>query len=271
MQYQIQGQPYPVAVLTLQPEESVLCQKGAMSWMTPNMEMATKGGGLGKMFSRALTGEAMFQNQYTAKGGTGMIAFSSALPGEIMPVAITPERPIVAQKSAFLASEAGVSFELYFQKKIAGGFFGGEGFIMQKFSGNGMLFLEIDGSTMAYDLAAGQSLLVDTGNLAAMEATCAPLTCRRSRASATSCWAARGCSTPGSPAPDASGSRPCPSPTWRALWHGSCRRRSNGSSPQISRKNTTAAPEDFPFRCGCFYRSCIPYLSLSIYFQQPLR
>lgn len=172
MQYQIQGQPYPVAVLTLQPEESVLCQKGAMSWMTPNMEMATKGGGLGKMFSRALTGEAMFQNQYTAKGGTGMIAFSSALPGEIMPVAITPERPIVAQKSAFLASEAGVSFELYFQKKIAGGFFGGEGFIMQKFSGNGMLFLEIDGSTMAYDLAAGQSLLVDTGNLAAMEATC---------------------------------------------------------------------------------------------------
>jgi len=140
--------------------------------MTPNMEMATKGGGLGKMFSRALTGEAMFQNQYTAKGGTGMIAFSSALPGEIMPVAITPERPIVAQKSAFLASEAGVSFELYFQKKIAGGFFGGEGFIMQKFSGNGMLFLEIDGSTMAYDLAAGQSLLVDTGNLAAMEATC---------------------------------------------------------------------------------------------------
>lgn len=159
MQYQIQGQPYPVAVLTLQPEESVLCQKGAMSWMTPNMEMATKGGGLGKMFSRALTGEAMFQNQYTAKGGTGMIAFSSALPGEIMPVAITPERPIVAQKSAFLASETGVSFELYFQKKIAGGFFGGEGFIMQKFSGNGMLFLEIDGSTMAYDLAA-------------MEATC---------------------------------------------------------------------------------------------------
>ena len=138
MQYQIQGQPYPVAVLTLQPEESVLCQKGAMSWMTHNMEMATKGGGLGKMFSRALTGEAMFQNQYTAKGGTGMIAFSSALPGEIMPVAITPERPIVAQKSAFLASEAGVSFELYFQKKIAGGFFGGEGFIMQKLSGQGI-------------------------------------------------------------------------------------------------------------------------------------
>lgn len=249
MQYQIQGQPYPVAVLTLQPEESVLCQKGAMSWMTPNMEMATKGGGLGKMFSRALTGEAMFQNQYTAKGGTGMIAFSSALPGEIMPVAITPERPIVAQKSAFLASEAGVSFELYFQKKIAGGFFGGEGFIMQKFSGNGMLFLEIDGSTMAYDLAAGQSLLVDTGNLAAMEATCS-IDVQTVKGIGNVLLGGEGLFNT-----RVTGPGPCPSPTWRALWHGSCRRRSNGSSPQISRKNTTAAPEDLPFRCGCFYRS----------------
>ena len=156
MQYQIQGQPYPVAVLTLQPEETVLCQKGAMAWMTPNMEMADQGRRTGqdvqpcphlaKPCSRTTT---------PPRADTGMIAFASALPGEIVPVAITPERPIVAQKSAFLASEAGVSFELYFQKKIAGGFFGGEGFIMQKFSGNGMLFLEIDGSTVAYDLAAG--------------------------------------------------------------------------------------------------------------------
>lgn len=138
MQYQIQGQPYPVVVLTVEPEETVLCQKGAMAWMTPNMEMQTKGGGL----------------------------------GEIMPVQISPERSIVAQKSAFLASEAGVNFELFFQKKLAGGFFGGEGFIMQKFSGNGMLFLEVDGSMVAYDLAPGQSMMVDTGNLAAMEATC---------------------------------------------------------------------------------------------------
>ena len=149
MQYQIQGQPYPVVVLTVEPEETVLCQKGAMAWMTPNMEMQTKGGGLGKMFSRAFTGESMFQNHYTAKGGQGMIAFASAV-----------------------ASEAGVNFELFFQKKLAGGFFGGEGFIMQKFSGNGMLFLEVDGSMVAYDLAPGQSMMVDTGNLAAMEATC---------------------------------------------------------------------------------------------------
>ena len=101
-----------------------------------------------------------------------MIAFASALPGEIMPIQVTPDKPIVAQKSAFLASERGVSFELFFQKRLAGGFFGGEGFLMQKFSGNGMLFLEIDGSMVAYDLAPGQSMMVDTGNLAAMESTC---------------------------------------------------------------------------------------------------
>lgn len=172
MQYQIQGQPYPVVVLTVEPEETVLCQKGAMAWMTPNMEMQTKGGGLGKMFSRAFTGESMFQNHYTAKGGQGMIAFASAVPGEIMPVQISPERSIVAQKSAFLASEAGVNFELFFQKKLAGGFFGGEGFIMQKLSGHGMAFLEIDGSAVEYTLAPGQQIIVDTGNLAMVDATC---------------------------------------------------------------------------------------------------
>lgn len=172
MQYQIQGQPYPVVICTVNPEESMLCQKGAMAWMTPNMEMQTRGGGIGKMLGRAFTGESMFQNIYTARGGVGMIAFASAVPGEVMPVEITPQRSIVAQKSAFLASEAGVSFELFFQKRLAGGFFGGEGFLMQKFSGSGMLFLEIDGSVVAYDLAPGQSMLVDTGNLAAMEATC---------------------------------------------------------------------------------------------------
>lgn len=171
MQYQIQGQPYPVVVVTADPEETILCQKGAMAWMTPNMEMQTKGGGLGKMFSRAFTGEAMFQNHYTAKGGQGMIAFTSAVPGEIMPIQITPQRSIIAQKSAFLASESTVNFELFFQKRIAGGFFGGEGFIMQRLSGSGMAFVEIDGELVEYTLEPGQKLIVDTGNVAGFDTT----------------------------------------------------------------------------------------------------
>ncbi len=172
MKYEIQGKPYPVATVTLEANESVLCQKGAMSWMTPNMEMQTKGGSFGKMLGRAFSGEAMFQNIYTAKGGQGLIAFAAAVPGEILPIELTGGKTIVAQKSAFLASDMGVSYELFFQKKFSSGFFGGEGFIMQKFSGEGTVLLEIDGSVITYDLAPGQSMLVDTGHLAAMDATC---------------------------------------------------------------------------------------------------
>ncbi|MDE6088960.1 MAG: TIGR00266 family protein [Oscillospiraceae bacterium] len=172
MKYEIQGSPYPVAVVYLQSGENVVCQRGAMTWMSPNVEMQTSVGSIGRMFGRALSGESMFQNIYTAKGGNGMIAFGSSAPGEILPIEISSARTIVAQKSAFLASEQSVNYELFFQKKISSGFFGGEGFIMQKFSGSGTLLLEIDGSIVEYDLAPNQSILVDTGYLAAMDATC---------------------------------------------------------------------------------------------------
>lgn len=172
MQYEIQGKPFPVATITLENGECVVCQKGAMTWMTPNISMQTQGGGIGKMFSRAVSGEAMFQNIYTAQGGQGMIAFGSSVPGDIMAIEMTKDMDIVAQKSAFLASSQSVSYELFLQKKIGTGFFGGEGFIMQKFSGTGILLLEIDGSIVSYDLGVGQSMLIDTGYLAAMEGTC---------------------------------------------------------------------------------------------------
>jgi uncharacterized protein (TIGR00266 family) len=172
MKYEIKGTPLPVAVCYLESGESLKTEKGAMSWMSPNMEMQTNaGGGLGKMFSRAISGESVFQNVYTAKGGQGMIAFASSFPGEILAIEVSANRTIVAQKSAFLASEASVEMQIFFQKKIGSGFFGGEGFIMQKFSGSGMVFLEMDGSIVEYDLAAGQSMVLDTGYLAAMDST----------------------------------------------------------------------------------------------------
>jgi uncharacterized protein (TIGR00266 family) len=129
------------------------------------------GGGLGKMMSRAFSGESMFQNVYTAMNGDGMIAMASSFPGEIKAIDIG-QMPIVAQKSAFLASEMSVNMDIFFQKKIGSGFFGGEGFIMQHFTGRGTVFLEFDGSIIDYVLAPGQSILIDTGCLAAMEATC---------------------------------------------------------------------------------------------------
>lgn len=172
MNYEIKGTPLPVVIMTLEAGEQIKTDRGAMSWMSPNMQMSTNaGGGIGKAFGRMFSGESMFQNTYTCQGGQGMIACSSSFPGEILPILVSPTNTIVAQKSAFLASEAGVEMSVHFQKRGGAGLFGGEGFILQKFEGYGYVFLEIDGSVIEYTLAPGQSLIVDTGNLAAMDIT----------------------------------------------------------------------------------------------------
>ncbi len=172
MRYEIKGTPLPVVIMYLENGETIKTEKGAMSWMTPNLQMATNaGGGIGKAFGRMFSGESMFQNTYTSIGGQGMLACASSFPGDIIPVQISAQNTIIAQKGALLACESGVEMSVYFQKKIGAGFFGGEGFIMQKFTGNGMLFLEIDGSTQEYVLAPGQQIIVDTGYLVAMEST----------------------------------------------------------------------------------------------------
>ena len=173
MRYEIQGGNFPVLVCTLDAGEKMITEGGGMSWMTPNMQMETSSnGGIGKMLGRLVTKESLFQNNYTAQGGEGMIAFASSLPGEIVALDIAPGKEYVAQKSAFLASTAGVELSTFFQKKLGAGFFGGEGFIMQKLSGSGTAFIEIDGSAMRYNLAAGQQLIVDTGHVVLMSASC---------------------------------------------------------------------------------------------------
>ena len=110
MNYQIYGEPMPVVICNLDPEETMISEAGAMSWMSTNMEMKTVGGGAGKMLGRMFSGENLFQNHYTAKNGPGMIAFASSFPGSIRAYEITPEHPIVCQKKAFLASTTGVAF-----------------------------------------------------------------------------------------------------------------------------------------------------------------
>lgn len=173
MRYEIQGGDLPVVICYLEGGERMITEKGSMSWMSPNMKMETStNGGIGKAFGRMFSGESMFQNNYTAMGGPGMIAFASSFPGKIIPFQISPGREIVVQKSGFLASEAGVQLSVFFQKKLGAGLFGGEGFIMQRLSGNGMAFVEFDGYIVEYDLQPGQSIVIDTGYLAAMDATC---------------------------------------------------------------------------------------------------
>jgi len=137
MNYNIEGEPLPVVICNLEANETMITEKGAMSWMTPNMKMeTTSNGGIGKMFGRAFSGESMFQNRYTSMGGPG------------------------------------IELSIFFQKRIGAGFFGGEGFIMQRLSGNGLAFLEFDGHIKEYELAPGQQLVIDTGYLAAMTGSC---------------------------------------------------------------------------------------------------
>ena len=171
MKYEIKGGSFPVVVCQLENGEKMITEKGSMCWMSPNMQMETKGGGLGKMFSKAFSGESMFQNHYTARGGAGTIAFGSSFPGQIKVLDIGPGREMIVQKSAFLAAEEGVNLSVHFQKKFAAGLFGGEGFIMQKLSGRGTAFVEIDGDLIEYVLQPGQKIIVDTGNVAGYETT----------------------------------------------------------------------------------------------------
>lgn len=173
MRYSIEGGNLPVVVCSLEGGETMITERGSMCWMSPNMKMeTTSNGGIGKALGRMFAGEALFQNRYTAMGGSGMIAFASSFPGCIRAVEILPGRDFIVQKSGFLASETGVELSVFFQKKFGSGLFGGEGFIMQRLSGQGTAFVEFDGHVVEYELQPGQSIVVDTGYLAAMDSSC---------------------------------------------------------------------------------------------------
>ena len=173
IKYEIQGGDLPVVICYPEAGQCLKTERGAMSWMSPNMKMATNaGGGIGGVFGRMMTGESIFMNEYRAEGGPGMIAFASSFPGSIIPYEVTPGNEIIVQKRGFLAMEEGLQLSVAFQKKLGAGFFGGEGFVMQKVSGTGTVFLEIDGSCKEYELKAGQSIIVDTGYVAAYTGSC---------------------------------------------------------------------------------------------------
>ena len=173
MKYQIKGDTLPVVICQLEGGESMVTERGSMSWMSPNMKMdTTTNGGIGKAFGRMFAVEAMFQNVYTAQGGQGLIAFASSFPGSIQAFEVGPGQEYIFQKRAFLAAEAGVSLSVHFQKRVSSGLFGGEGFILQRVSGQGTVFAEFDGHVVEYELQPGQQIVIDSGYLAAMCASC---------------------------------------------------------------------------------------------------
>ena len=170
MEYEIQGGAFPIVICTLQRGETMKNETGAMSFMTSEMKMETNtGGGLLKGLGRALSGDSIFLNFFTAQADNQKIGFSARTPGKIFPIRLDGTNTIIGQKNAFLAAEEGVDLDIYFRNKIGTGIFGGEGFVLQKFSGVGMAFIEIDGEVIERELAPGEQLLLDPGHLAAMD------------------------------------------------------------------------------------------------------
>jgi len=171
MTYNIAGAPFPVVICELNAGETVICQAGAMAWMTGGLRMKSGfgGKGIGGIFSRMMSGESLFLNEYAAETGSGTIAFRAEAPGEILAIRLGGTKTILAQRGAFLASEKSVKMEIALQKSLGAGLFSGEGFVLQRFSGNGLVFINIDGTAVDYELAAGETMLMDTGTFAAAE------------------------------------------------------------------------------------------------------
>jgi len=169
METRIEGELLPVVTCKLSKGESVITENGGMSWMDEKIEMDTStNGGIMKGLGRMLAGESLFMNIYTAKEDGAEIAFASSFPGKILEFDLKDGETIIAQKQAFLCSEKTVDLAMHFRKKLGAGFFGGEGFIMQKLSGTGKVFLEVDGAVIKKELKEGEKLKVDNGYVVAM-------------------------------------------------------------------------------------------------------
>ena len=169
MEAKIVGDMLPAVICKLKKGESVITENGGMSWMDDALEMkTTTNGGIMKGIGRAFAGESIFMNVYTAKEDDAEIAFSSSFPGQILEFDLKEGETIIAQKRAFLCSEKTVDIKMQFRKKLGAGFFGGEGFIMQKITGPGKVYLEIDGNVIKRELKEGEKIKVDNGYVAAM-------------------------------------------------------------------------------------------------------
>lgn len=172
MEYEIKGGNYPIVICKLKEGETMKTESGGMALMSPGIKMETNtGGGVLKGLGRALSGDTIFLSFYTAQEDDQEIGFASCYPGKIIPIKLDGTQTIIAQKNAFLASENSVEFNTIFRKKLGAGIFGGEGFILQKFHGEGMVFLEIDGEVLEYTLEPGEKMIIDQGHLAAMDET----------------------------------------------------------------------------------------------------
>lgn len=170
MQHEIIGSTMQALVVKLEPGEQVYTESGAMAWMSDSVQMESgfRGGLMGTV-GRWFAGESLTMTTFTAGRRAGEVAFATAVPGKVVPVAMSPARGIICQAGSFLCAQPGVEMKIHIKRKIFTGLFGGEGFILERLSGKGMAFFEVDGEVVEKVLAPGERLLVDTGHIAMFE------------------------------------------------------------------------------------------------------
>ena len=172
MQYEIDGTVMQSVEITLETGESVFTESGGMAWYLGQVEMTTNTkGGIGKGLGRMLAGDSFFMTTYTCRSKKAKIVFTPEVPGKVIPIELGPGQSIIAQKDAFMVATDGVKMEMHFRKNLGAGFFGGEGFILQRITGPGIAFLELPGEVKEFELGQGHKLRVDPGHIAAFEPT----------------------------------------------------------------------------------------------------
>ena len=172
IKYHILGTVQQTLAVELQPNQVVYSDAGGMSWMTTTVNMSTKGsGGLGGMLKRAVSGASAFIVDFSATGAPGQAAFSTDFPGKVLPVELDAGQSVIMHKHAFLCAEKTAALDVFFTRKLGAGFFGGEGFILQKLTGPGMVFAELDGDAVEYNLKQGEIMKVEPGHVAMFEAS----------------------------------------------------------------------------------------------------
>ncbi|NBD36911.1 MAG: TIGR00266 family protein [Chloroflexi bacterium] len=172
MRYEIHGTTMQSLDVHLDAGEAMFTESGGMAWMKGNVEMKTNTkGGLMAGLGRKLAGESLFMTTYTSKEPDALVVFTPEAPGKVMAFRLEAGQSLICQKDAFMCAEDSVKLEMHFRKKLGAGFFGGEGFILQKVTGPGAVFLELPGEVREYTLESGQVMKVDPGHIAFFEPT----------------------------------------------------------------------------------------------------
>jgi uncharacterized protein (TIGR00266 family) len=176
MQSRITGTTMPVLEFTLEPNESIISEAGELSWMTSAIQLTTHtqlggGGGIFGALKRVAGGGTLFMTEYRAMGGPGEIAFATKVPGHILPVEVAPGHEFMIHRHGFLCATPQVQLGVGFQQSLGAGVFGGDGFLLQKVSGQGTAWLELSGEVILKELRPGETLRVHPGHVGAFQAS----------------------------------------------------------------------------------------------------